>query len=461
MRVRLTTPVRLRLFLGGTAVALVGLVVALGVAVATVHDGLRVVGQDAGPRVVAANELYGALAGMDAELANVLLVGDEPGPGFDRKAALDAYSANRDAVAKALQQAAEGTHSAVAREAVDDLVAEVAAYANLAGQIMLTDRQADARSVSNVSPALPQLREATDLLHQRLLPAADRLVGEDAAAIEQAFTSSHGTGRGAAYAALILGVTAVGVLIGVQVFVFVRTHRILNPGMLVATILTAVLTVQAVGAVFAAAEQLRVAKRDAFDSVLAITARRQSRPTRTATRAATWSTPAARPATRTRSWRSRSSWPTSLAPTSGPTTTNSPPPRNASRHTRWAPNRPSQATCSAASRRRRHRRRTRARSLHAWTVRQPAARSRPVTHVIPGAVPGSPSTPPIAKSRPAPQPRDDTSAMRRFFTRGRWWRRVPKSGGFLEDGYIAQQSPYACPVEYADDHDLETWWWQL
>ncbi|MET8981097.1 hypothetical protein ABZX85_36430 [Streptomyces sp. NPDC004539] len=26
---------------------------------------------------------------------------------------------------------------------------------------------------------------------------------------------------------------------------------------------------------------------------------------------------------------------------------------------------------------------------------------------------------------------------------------------------IAQQSPYACPVEYADDHDLESWWWQL
>lgn len=26
---------------------------------------------------------------------------------------------------------------------------------------------------------------------------------------------------------------------------------------------------------------------------------------------------------------------------------------------------------------------------------------------------------------------------------------------------VAQQSPYACPVEFADDQDLEAWWWQL
>ncbi|MET8981064.1 hypothetical protein ABZX85_36230 [Streptomyces sp. NPDC004539] len=26
---------------------------------------------------------------------------------------------------------------------------------------------------------------------------------------------------------------------------------------------------------------------------------------------------------------------------------------------------------------------------------------------------------------------------------------------------VARQSPYACPVEFADAPDLEAWWWQL
>ncbi|MEU8137374.1 hypothetical protein [Streptodolium elevatio] len=43
-------------------------------------------------------------------------------------------------------------------------------------------------------------------MHQRLLPAADRLLGGDAAAVERAFS-----GRGAVYAGLLLGLAAIGV----------------------------------------------------------------------------------------------------------------------------------------------------------------------------------------------------------------------------------------------------------
>lgn len=271
MRLRLTTPCRMRLFLTGMATVLLGFVIALAVAVSAVSDGLRVVGHGAGPRVAAANELYGGLAGMDAELANVLLVGDETGLGFDRQAALNSYKTDREAVAKALQQAAEGANDTTARNAVDELVAGIGTYDNLAGQVMLTDRQADTRAISAPSPALALLRQATDLMHDHLLPAADRLINDDAADVEHAFSSNYGSARTAGYAALFLGLAAIGILVAAQVFLFLRTHRILNLGLITATLLTAVLLAQAVNAVFGATEQLRVAKRDSFDSVLALT----------------------------------------------------------------------------------------------------------------------------------------------------------------------------------------------
>lgn len=269
-RPRFDTPTRLRLFLAGAAGSALALVALFGLGVASASDGLDVVGDGAGPRVVAANQLYGGLAGMDAELANIVLVGDETGLGFDRRAATDAYTADRDAVAQALQQAAEDAVDDAGRMALVHLVDDLAAYENLAGQIMLADAQADARALDARSPALPQLRQATDLMHTRLLPEADRLLAVDAGQVEHTFDDQYSTSRQAAFAALFVGLAAIAVLIGAQVFVFLRTHRIVNPGLAAATVLAIVLVAQGVGTLFSAAEDLRTSKRDAFDSVLAL-----------------------------------------------------------------------------------------------------------------------------------------------------------------------------------------------
>src|SRR5262245_27540105 len=65
-----------------SAVAL-GFAVVLGLVLAAlagaVRDGFAVLGHQTAPQVTATEDLYFALADMDAQLTNVLLAGDDPG----------------------------------------------------------------------------------------------------------------------------------------------------------------------------------------------------------------------------------------------------------------------------------------------------------------------------------------------------------------------------------------------
>ncbi|WP_331766281.1 hypothetical protein [Embleya sp. NBC_00896] len=268
---RLSTPQSLRLLVAGVVVLLVAYVGVLLSAISAADDGLRVVGRTAGPQVVSANALHGALAGMDAELANTVLVGDEPGLGFSREQALASFAANRKALGQAIEETGAGIDGDDARRALADLIEQVGRYDNLAGQVTLLDHQSDGRALTDVSPALALLRQASDLMRGTLLPEADRLSAGNAQAVEVTYTDTYGDARGLGLWSLLPGVALVVVLVGGQMFVARRTRRVFNPWMLTATAVVAVLVCAGTGTTLSAAENLRVAKKDAFDSVLALT----------------------------------------------------------------------------------------------------------------------------------------------------------------------------------------------
>ncbi|MET7304181.1 hypothetical protein [Embleya sp. NPDC005575] len=268
---RLGTPASLRLLVALTAVLLAAYLAVLLAAVSAADDGLRVVGHDAGPRVVSANALHGALTGMDADLANTVLVGDERGLGFDREQAAAHYAADRKALGEAIEETGAGLDTIDARRTLGDLIDKVGVYDNLAGQVTLLDRQSDARALTDVSPALPLLRQATDLMRGTLLPEADRLSAANARAVEATYADTYGRARGLGRWSLPLGLVPVVVLVGGQLFLARRTRRVFSPWLLVATALGAALVWTGTGTALSAAEHLRVAKKDAFDSVLALT----------------------------------------------------------------------------------------------------------------------------------------------------------------------------------------------
>ncbi|WP_424638104.1 hypothetical protein [Embleya sp. AB8] len=267
----MTTPASLRLLLVGLVVLLVAYVGVLLAAISAADDGLRVVGRGAGPRVVSANALHGALSGMDAELANTVLVGDERGLGFDRDRATANYVADRKALGDAIEETGAGISGADARHTLSDLIDKVGVYDNLAGQVTLLDRQSDARALTDASPALPLLRQAAALMRDTLIPEADRLSAANAGAVESTYQDTYGRAHDLGRWSLVLGLLPIVVLVGGQVYVARRTRRVLNPGMLVATVVAVALVWTGTGAALAAAGHLRVAKKDAFDSVLALT----------------------------------------------------------------------------------------------------------------------------------------------------------------------------------------------
>ncbi|MDI2126033.1 hypothetical protein [Yinghuangia seranimata] len=268
---RWATRTVLRAAVVATALLAAAFAALLARAVVAADDGLEVVGHGAGAQVTEANGLYGALAAMDAELANTLLVGDDTTLGYSRDQARHHYEQDRADAAGALQVSSANAVTDAAADDTARLIRMLAEYDNLAGQIAYADAQADARRLEDPSPAVAQLRRATLLMHDELLPTADRLLAEDSHAVEDAYAQRRADAGLYAGLALTAGILLTLLLVGTQVFLFTRTHRVVNPALLLASIGAMIVVATGTGAVFDARDQLRVAKKDAFDSVLALT----------------------------------------------------------------------------------------------------------------------------------------------------------------------------------------------
>ena len=77
-----TTPARLTAMVLTSMQAAAALASTIAIQTASQRAGLRETGDRDAPEVVATSDFYFALSDMDAQLANILLVGDEQDLGF-------------------------------------------------------------------------------------------------------------------------------------------------------------------------------------------------------------------------------------------------------------------------------------------------------------------------------------------------------------------------------------------
>ncbi|MFD7904787.1 hypothetical protein ACFV4G_21365 [Kitasatospora sp. NPDC059747] len=266
-----TTP-RLVRVLTGTCLAALAL---SGVVTATVlggaHDGTDAIGHKAAPQVVRSADLYFALNDMDAQAANLLLYGADPDFAKARRESLDTYDQRRNQAATDLQQVAEATADDPAgRAAVQTVIDELGRYQALVAQAQLLDDQAHAAAGRPPADALAAYRSATDLLRQRLLPAADSVTAANAGTVERRFAAERGDLGSGRWWIVAAGVLALAALAGLQRLLAVRYRRVLNAPVAAATLLALGGLVGGVVLVNRAADHLVVAKHDAFDSVIAL-----------------------------------------------------------------------------------------------------------------------------------------------------------------------------------------------
>jgi hypothetical protein len=263
------TPERLR----GLTVVIIVVAVAFGTIItaifASVSSGVHLIGGQAAPEVRASTDLYFHLNDMDAQVANILLVGDRRDLGLTRQQAQATFEADRSAADRDLQSAA-AVGSPAAQSAVRSLLDSLGQYEALVGQVTYLENADPSRPGRPPAAALELYRTATDLLQTGILPAAAKLTTANAAALTATYQARHSLADRAALLVLLIGLLLIAGLVGMQLFIS-RTHRrLLNPALAGATLLTTALTAAGALSFATQAHDLQVAKQDAFDSISAL-----------------------------------------------------------------------------------------------------------------------------------------------------------------------------------------------
>lgn len=207
-----------------TGLLVVSLVLGLGFGVAAVTGVLQRSGlvddvrTRSGPLTVQAQQLYRSLSDADATAATAFLSGGVETPAASRR-----YQQDIAAASKALATAADSGGADAA--AVEQLATQLPIYTGLVETARVYNRQ-------GVPLGAAYLREASGLMREKLLPAAQRLY--------QAETAQLADDRdGAAlfpYLAVPLGLLLLAALVTGQIYLTRRTNRLVNPGMLAATV---------------------------------------------------------------------------------------------------------------------------------------------------------------------------------------------------------------------------------
>lgn len=266
-----TTPGRIRVLAAAAIVVSLALGAITAALFGSVASGVQLIGHQAAPEVTATTSLYFHLNDMDAQVANLLLVGGQQGLGIDRQQALGIYQQDRTQADHALQQAAAVAGSTPsAGHALATVLGGVGSYEALVAQAIYIDGHGASQPGRPLAAALALYRQATDLMRGTVLPAAQRLTNAYATALDDAYLSKRSTAQSGALWVVLLGLALAAVLVALQFYIAIRHRRLLNPALALATLVTIGLAVAGASGLSAQAQHLQVAKKDAFDSILAL-----------------------------------------------------------------------------------------------------------------------------------------------------------------------------------------------
>ena len=110
-------------------------------------------------------------------------------------------------------------------------------------------------------------------MDETLLPEADKLDSANNDVLEEIYSAVSDQSLATVVFLVIAGAVFLWALVIVQKFLTARTHRVLNPMLLLATLVTVVFVIYTFSTLGAERHRLKVAKEDAFDSIRALLAR--------------------------------------------------------------------------------------------------------------------------------------------------------------------------------------------
>lgn len=231
--------------------------------------------QNLAPQVRHASGLSLALTDMDAEIANILVFGNARDLVGDRAQAQKLYAQDRASVSTELQGATVSAgNDAAAQNALVGVLNGLGQYEELASRATSLNDQANAPAGHPAPAALTAYRQATDLMRDSLLPAADKLIDTNNTSFTATYDDERSLLSDLRWAALGLGLLTVGALVALQLLITRRFRRVINPALAAATLLCVTVIGTAVSMSGDEQHQLGIARHDAFDSVVALSAAR-------------------------------------------------------------------------------------------------------------------------------------------------------------------------------------------
>ena len=267
-----TTPGLLRAGVALVVLLACGLGLASGIVFAALDSGFTAIGGHDAPLVEQSNALYYAVSDMDAQVGNVLLTGSDPALAGDQQQDLTLYASDQQHAEQDLQQVAvTAAADPAAERAVSSVLAALGRYEALAADAIVVSQRGHDRAGRPSAATLGYFQQATDLMSTTVQPAAASLTQANAGALDVTYNQDRSTATSGQVLVLVLGLAVAGALLGTQVFLAARFRRLINPALVAATVLAVGLAIAGAAQLGAQAGNLKVAKQDAFDSILALT----------------------------------------------------------------------------------------------------------------------------------------------------------------------------------------------
>ncbi|CAM3754489.1 hypothetical protein [Nocardiopsis rhodophaea] len=262
-----TTPARIRFLALASLGMLLVLFLIVGLAIGQARDGMRIIGREAGPKVMATSDLYYALSAMDTQVANMLLLRGE-GEEAEVSAAMRTFEERRRSADEAMMGAIQLVEGNATQERnLRDILDGLGRYEQLVAEARLLSRIDDSDGQAS-DEVVDRYRTATWEMRYELLPKAHNLTLSGGAEIRQTYEEK----RTAALVGLMwvaaVGLLTVGVMAALHRYIAMKFRRRINPALALATGGTLVVTVMAVAMLGTQAEYLRAAKEDGIDRVL-------------------------------------------------------------------------------------------------------------------------------------------------------------------------------------------------
>jgi hypothetical protein len=247
------------------------------------RNSIKTIAKDAVPSVILAQRIVDAMSDMDTMVASELLgevpksqdKTQEPEPlllqvGSWEKQSKDMakdtppLTKRRNDLAERLTLAAANSTFAGEDQAIRQLILYSGDYFAYADRAQAAHRKGDR------AEALKQYKLAAQVLDEKFIPSANQLREINISELGNAYNDSRNQGANATMAVLLLGSLTIAAMVGLQLLLYIRTRRSLNPLLLAATIGALVFLLHAVSILVSTGAELRVLKEDSYGSLLAL-----------------------------------------------------------------------------------------------------------------------------------------------------------------------------------------------